>query len=508
MEYVTGKEIKNAELSKEFLLSCLPKGFRFYEEPWYHQLVSIVFALQFDDGVGFWHDMAGGKTACAINTIRAKGLRKGVVLTVKAALVNWKNEFKKHSGDEYKIAIAEGSSDYKNDVLSEDADVYIINYEGIFKRIQGLTKEQRKHISGKDYILQNLNRKWDFIIYDESRLIMSLKSIRTKVSLELAWQSKYRIPMSGLPIAKSIDEIYSQQYCIDLGETFGTYRDFRREYFQVQMKKIGWNRSVREWVPKEDAEENIHEKMYQRGIRYTKEECHDLPEKIFQYRYLELEGDQKKFYYELAERESKTIYTKRSAREIRALAIKFQQIVGGFLIAGYDREGRDVYKFKDNIKLKESQYLLEGELAKEKVLIAASFIEEQHGIIKFLNSIGIPTKGIIAGMKSEEVDNVIKEFSNTDLRCIVISRKVGGKALNITAGAYQIDYSRDPDYDSDRQMQDRSHRPGQKRNMTYIRLVCQNTVDVRIQEILDNNENLVNKVLEGGGIGRFLYGKK
>ena len=60
MDFIPGYEIKKykEELSKDALMKMLPKRFRFHREPFWHQLLSLVFALQFDNS-GNWYIVTG-----------------------------------------------------------------------------------------------------------------------------------------------------------------------------------------------------------------------------------------------------------------------------------------------------------------------------------------------------------------------------------------------------------------------------------------------------------------
>lgn len=492
--YVTGLEIKEAVLDSNFLLSCFPKDFGFYIEPFYHQLVSTAFALQFENGTAFFHDMGVGKTACAINTLRAKKIKnKILIITVNAALKNWENEFKMHAGDEYKIRLVKGSIDEKNAILEDDADVFIINYEGIFRRVYGLTPKEKKNMKGSDYSLKGLDKEWNALVLDESRMIMHSNSIRTKVCMYLARSSNYRMLLTGMPIAKSIEEIFSQQYCLDLGEQFSfNYLTFRQKYFSKIVKFGG---RFCEYIPKPGSEIEVRSRMYKRGIRYAKEECLDLPDKIFVKRYVDLEGDQKLFYDKLLRDKLNWIVSRNNKLEVRDMLIKFMQITGGWLKAKDHLEA-----FKNNAKLKELHYLLTEELQKEKVVVIASFVAEQRGICDFLKKEGIKVGEIISGMDSIEIDDTINNFDQYG-GVIVMSPRVGGRAINLTACHYPVFYSQDFDYEINRQVEDRFHRIGQKYNVTYTKLIAKNTVDEKVIDILSDNKKLFDIVVEGKKLG-------
>jgi len=522
-DYIPGTKIKIFWFTEEELYGCLPEGFVFHgEKPLYHQLLSIVFSLQFEDGVGLFHDMGTGKSYTAINIARAKGIQdKILVISVNASLENWKNEFKLYAGGEYKVQVVSGSRDDKEELLGQDADVYIINYEGTFirKRLERdvFGRKKRREFQFDEMILNGLDRDWNYLILDESRSVMNIQAYQTRIAMRLAFQSKFRVILSGLPIVKTLEEIFSQQFCVDLGREFSSsFGKFKKTYFQklflcpkckeIQAKctcKLMGRIAYPIWVAKPESEELVHEKMYQQGIRFSKRECLDLPDKVYVTRTLEMKGDAKAFYQKLKAQKSATVITKHNKVELTAMLMRFMQICGGWLKAE-----DEVKEFKDNTKLQELMYLLDGDLAEEKVAIVSCFVAEQEGIYNHLIEQGIKTEKVTS--KSEDdVFMIVERFNNDPtIQCLVLSHKMGSKAINVRA-SYMIFFSQNFDKDSNMQIEDRIHGIVGKRGIegkssTYIRFIIRDSVDERVEEILANNARLISGVVEGKKLGDYL----
>lgn len=498
---LTGKEIKQKKYKESFLLSHLPKNFKFHIKPFYHQLLCTVFALQYK-GVGLYLDMGCGKTKIAIDVLRAKGIKKNIlIISVNATLYNWVEEINKNSNNEYKTVIVRGSLAEKTKILNEPHDIYIINYEGIFNRKTNSVKSYKQMQS---LIINGLDRKWDAIILDESRAIKNVKSQRTKVCMYLATKAKNRIILTGLPIAKSIEEIYPQQFVVDLGETWDDYSKFMERYFYKEWIEFG-NKFSRGWggfvkrfpvfTPKKGALEEVHNCIYKTGIRYTKEECLDLPEKLFQIRYVELEGDQKLFYNKLRNEKKNIVITNKNKHIlVTSVLARFAQITGGWLKTEED----EFVEFKNNPKLNELLLLLEEELSKEKIVIFSSYVIEQKQLYEKLVEKKFKVRKIVAGMEPKEISEICSEFNrDSDLQILVVSPRVGGRGLNLTNSKYCIFYSQDADYEIMKQSQDRLHRIGQTHPVTYIKMIARNTCDEKIEQILRENDELSSLVLEG-----------
>ena len=498
MRATYGYEIKQYDWKKKFLKSCLPKGFKFHVKPYFHQIVSVVFSLQFD-GISFFHQMGAGKTKCAIDSIRAKGIKDGIlVLTIGAALENWKEEIEDNAGNEYTICVLdEGTVNQKDLELQRDEyDVYIINYEALFKRFRKGHKPKTRSVT--KYILDGLKRNWNALIVDEGRMVCNRTAMRTKVTMMLATYSYERYVLSGLPIANKLDEIFTQQLVNDLGEQFGiSYTQFRDEYFY---KKSGFWKD--EWLPYEDSEREIHRCMYKQGIRYSKDECLDLPGETFENRYVKLHGDQRKFYNDLKERKEQIKISRKKYVSLNAVVARFMQITGGYLKM---KDSEDIH-FKRNAKLDELLYLLDGELQNEKVTIVSNWIVEQKQIYKVLKKRGKGVLRIVGGMKPKESHRALKKFrKRDDIQCLLVSPRVGGRAINITMCHYNIFYSICHDFEIYDQMRERFNRPGQTHKTTHIRLIAEDTVDESVwQSLAEKKKNLFDKVVEGGSLKNIL----
>jgi len=513
IETISSIDIKKLNLTKSFLMSCLPKGFKFYRKPYYHQLVSIIFGLQFD-GTGFLHPMGVGKSLCAIELARAFGIKKNIlVVTVNSALRNWKEEFDLSSNNKYKVVTLEGSLKERSRVLKENKyDVYIINYEGLFvaskqgdkkkRTVRSLTKKISK------YLLPGIVRPWDALIVDESRLIKNATSMRTRACMYLSTYSGLRMILTGTPIIKSLGEILSQHYILDYGETFGDDTGkFISKYYDREEKVIWGRGTFWDLKIKPGSERKVNKLLYQKCIRHKKSECFDLPKTTYIKRYVNLYGDQFSFYQRLKQNKALDVrITRNNIFTIKNQLIKFMQITGGYLQTG---KGNPVIAFKNNAKLEEMEDIL-GEVHGEKVVIVASFVPEQKGIIDFLKNKKIKYVKIIGGTKPKDAKLAEDTFNyNKNINRIVISPRVGGRSINLTVANYIIFYSQDYDTELNWQTEERVNRiPAEKmlkmypylkhrKNVTRIDIIARDTVDEKVIEKLNQDELLFKKSIEG-----------
>lgn len=496
IEYVDGLTMKKLAIPRSDMLAMIRKhaapGFRFCErsrKPLDHQLLSLLFHLQFD-GSANWGDMGSGKTKISIDATAAKGIKRNVlVVTVNAALDNWKSEFEMNQ-PQYRVSVVRGTTAEKNMILEESsADVYVVSFDGLIKG-----KREAHERDVRDYILPALDRKWDMLIVDESRAVCNPQSKRTKVCMKLARQSRNRMLLSGLPIAKSSMEAWSQQYCLDAGMRLGrSFRDFQWMHFNKVNK---WK--YHEWVPAEGTDEMVRDVLQDTGIRWEKKECLDLPGFSEVIRYVELSGDQRRFYDKLKEEKRVILMNRKKYREIQAVLQKFMQITGGSL-----KVGDETVRFKDNCKLAELEYLLENDLRGRKVVVTAFFIEDQRMIIERLEKMGLRPLSILAGADGA-FDTCRKFNESRDRNLVVLSEAVGSRALNLQGAEYMATYSQDFDTDRWKQLRERIYRIGQKNKVTYIKLVARNTVDERVWQVIDEDKKLIDLVLSSKNLGELI----
>jgi len=491
---IYGYEIKKYrnELTEDVLhkiiMSVAPEGFKFYVKPFYHQYLSIAFCLQFDSA-GLYLGMGTGKTKTVIELLRIMGIRNRILfITVSSAVYQIEDQFKQHAGNEYNTIVIDSSikdNECEEIIECNDYDVFITYYERIVPYGGN---------SDNDYINPIFDRDWNALIIDESRKIMNPKSKKTKAVLNLSLRSKHRFALAGMPVAKNLYEIFTQQFAIDHGLMFGdSYNNFMNTYFVKHKTWGGYNI----FLPRAGSEEKIHKKMYTMAVRFRQEEIEDMPEKMYQTRYITLDGDQKRHYEDLrVNAQGIIVESKNKYFVVKSILTKFHQICGGYL-----KHDGGIKEFKTNVKLQALLDILD-EAPDEKFLVFCSYQAEQKGIVKFLKKNKIKVGCIIHDTDKKEIFNIQKEFNEGDkIRVLVCSYYIAGRALDLYGASNVVMYSMNFDYEIMMQAEDRVRRPQQKKKVVkYIRLVCRNTVDEKLLESAEADKNFVDRVVEGKNI--------
>lgn len=454
-------------LTKEDCLSLIPKEFTFHREPFLHQMQALMWAAP-QDAVALFLEMGLGKTALSIEWLRWKRItNKILIVTVNFPLAdNWINEFKM-TYPELKGCVLSGSRDEREFLLRQDYDFYVINYEGL------------KVVWDTIYSMQ-----WNALITDESRRLKNIKAVRSMLCLELGKKIKHRAILSGLPTVHLLD-IFTQFLFLNRGAVLGTnFYKFRNKYF---MNK-GWGR-IPKWVLKKDKEEELLDLINNNCIRFLKEECLNLPEKIYQQLYIDLTPEQRADYDKLCEKEGDLSIADLTPTQLDNCFIKYSQITGGFI-----KQGKDDYAYyADNPKLNALLDIVEDAIDNTKITIFHRFIAEGRLIENALKERGYK----YASMRSE-IKDTRKEYekfiNNPKVKIMVAHPQSGGIGLNFTDSALCVYYSLDYNTEFFLQSQDRLHRIGQKKNVTYIQLLAKKTLDEEVWAAQQENISFIDRI--------------
>ena len=344
---------------------------------------------------------------------------------------------------------------------------------------------------GVDFATKFLSSHRTLMAIDESTTIKNPKAKRTKNILRLSKLAKYRRIMTGSPVTKNPLDLYSQcefldPYCLD----FASYYAFRNRYAEMKTANF-YGRSV-QIVARFRHLDELAEKLKPFSYRVLKEDCLDLPEKTFMKRVVELTKEQKELYAQmkkmaLAMLNGKVVTTKTALTQI----MRLQQITCGHFTAD-DGTMQDI----KNNRIDELMDVLEE--IEGKVVIWAHYQYDVKKIIKEIQKVHGPGSVVdYYGLTPKEIrQNNIEKFQNNDsVKYFVGTPATGGYGITLTAASNMIYYSNGYDLEKRLQSQDRIHRIGQKKPVTYIDLIAEDTVDNRIVKALRKKINIASEVI-------------
>ena len=326
---------------------------------------------------------------------------------------------------------------------------------------------------------------------DESTTIKNPKALRTKNIIKLGEHITYKRILTGSPVTKSPLDLYSQCYFLTphlLG--FFSYYAFRARY-ALMHSKVFHGRHVNLITGYQRLAE-LSEKLQPFSSRVLKEDCLDLPPKIYMKRYVTLSPEQKRMYAQmkhqaLAELNGKLI----TAPTVLTQLMRLHQIT-----CGHTSDAQGNVQSIPNNRLNELLAALEE--TEGKAIIWAHY---QHDVEMIVSAIkkkfGDDSVVDYYGKTSmDDRHTYIQNFQHKDnVRFLVGTTQTGGYGSTLTAASTVIYYSNGYDLEKRLQSEDRAHRIGQKNAVTYIDLVAEDTIDERITKSLRKKINIATEIM-------------
>jgi SNF2 family DNA or RNA helicase len=453
---------------------------RFWKEP-----VSALFA-----------DTGTGKSFMLINNMAMLydngHINAALIVAPKGVYRNWfKVELPKHLPEHvvHRTAIWTPSprKDEKKALdslfeITEDLKVLIMNIEAF------------STAKGAAFATSFLRSHNAFFAVDESTTIKNHSAQRTKSTIKAGRMAKYRRIATGSPVTKSPMDLYSQceflsPNCLGIPSFYA----FQARY-AVTVERSVATHSFKQVVGYRHLDE-IHEKLSRFSFRVRKDECFDLPDKIFLKREVELTAEQKKAYDQMVLMALATFDGKGMTTTTNALTqiMRLQQIVCGHVTL----DGGELVTLKNN-RLNELMAAIEE--SDGKIIIWAHFRHDIEAIkLALQKEYGMNSVATYFGdTKAEERSEIVDRFSDekSDLRFFVGQPRTGGYGLTLTSAHTMIYYSNGYDLEVRLQSEARIDRYGQKNKMTYIDLFTPNTVDEKIVDALLEKMDIANTILK------------
>jgi hypothetical protein len=501
-----------------------------YRVAFEHQKVMATVSCELD-GTAYLCQAGTGKTRAACETIGEK-LRKGeidvaVVVAPKRPCAVWQRELPVWL-ERGSVTIVRLDGSLKEREATIDAmtaadrgTVLILNYEGLAPQTEGeeaKRKRDEKHAelcvkAGKPVtpappkkmpnVLAALVRlagrmKLGFVP-DEMHRVSNPNAKTTKAAMELARHCVMRLGLTGTPIRNDAYDVWSEWYIIDLGIEFGAnYVQFKRENF----RELAWDPYNVE--PLEGALDSIGTRLRKRGLRYRKEDCFDLPPKLYEVVPVEMGPEQTRAYREMEEyliamlrREDETGRTEdgniaTAATQLTAI-LRLSQITSGFVKTA----AGTIHRFPTQPKLDVLEEILRDSLRDSQEIAWAVYRPDHDVIIERLSStfrIGL-IRGQIPERGPQSADEIEAAFLRGDLDLIVGQQAAAGIGLNLQSASAASYYSQGYSFIDRDQSEDRCHRSGSEQHrerghILYRDIVVPGTVDDVIMEAVQGKKEL------------------
>ena len=337
-----------------------------------------------------------------------------------------------------------------------------------------------------------LNSHRTLMAIDESTTIKNPEAKRTKSICQLGLATKYNRILTGSPVTKSPLDLYKQCDFL-MPELLGhsSYYSFRTRYAVMRTANFG-GRSVQIVVGYRNLDE-LSEKLKEFSYRVLKDECLDLPKKTFMKRTINLTPDQSKAYSQMKELALASVKGKTATTAtVLTQLMRMQQITCGNFVAD---DGTTV-DLETN-RLPELMNVLDE--VEGKVVIWAHFqrdvnriievISKKYGDDSFVDYYGLTPQ--------EDRQKNIKKFQDprSPVRFFIGTTQTGGYGITLTAASTMIYYSNGYDLEKRQQSEARIDRIGQEKPMTYIDIMAEDTIDMKIVKSLRSKVNIATEIM-------------
>lgn len=367
------------------------------------------------------------------------------------------------------FAVLHGTRERRLKLLQSDVHIYIINIDGVRTIEKALAK--RGDI--------------DLIVVDELAMVRNSSTERWKtLNAVCNKQTTRRVwGMTGSPTPNAPTDAWAQCKLVTpesplVPKYFGRFRD-------MVMRQI----TQFKWVPRDDANDTIH-KMMQPAVRYSLDDCTDLPEQTFITREVEMTPDQKKAYKDMLNKLS----VEMSGGQILAVneAVKANKLIQIACGVAYDTTGNEV--LIDN---------------KPRIEAVKELIEESEGkVIVFVPLTGALehvadelrkdwTVEVVHGATSKAArDEVFRAFQTTpDPRVLVANAQTMSHGLTLTAATTVVWYAPVHSNETYQQACARVRRPGQTRT-TVIAHIAGSDIERKVYKRLSEKQSMQGVLLE------------
>jgi SNF2 family DNA or RNA helicase len=380
-----------------------------------------------------------------------------------------------------------------------DLRILVINIEAL------ATSERAKTLAYR--FLATSRRR--MIVVDESTLIKNWEAGRTGTLCRLGTVAEYRRIASGNPTPNSPLDLWGQFMFLGRGRAdalgYSSFYGFRARYAVLaEQQTFHWvrgreglerrQRTIKVPVAYRNLEE-LQSIVSRHSYRVRKEECLDLPPKIYEMREVELTVEQRRIYEDLRK---VAVAQLEGGGEVTASMVigqlsKMHQVLCGSVI---DDEG--VEREIKNNRMPQLLEVLEESGAQTIVWCAyqanvravCRAIREERGERSVVEYYG-PTS-------NEDRAIAISRFQGGDAHYFVGTPHTGGRGNTLTAARSVVYFSNTFDLEHRVQSEDRAHRIGQHFPVTYVDLVVRGSIDERIIRALRAKINVASTIMKDG----------
>ena len=464
----------------------IPQNFSFKTSPFKHQVEGFEYGLSHNNWL-LGDEQGLGKTKQVIDIAVAKKLALGykhclIVCGVNGLKWNWVEEIKTHSNEQAYIlgqrqragkTVIGSTADKLNDIMNlfranDNTPYFIITNVESLRNEQIVTK--LKLLCQKKII--------NIVAADEVHKMKNPASQQGKGFLQI--QPECKIAMTGTPLMNNPFDLYIILKW--LGYEKHTFNAFKHHYATYGgyggYEVIGYRYL-----------DELQHKLDSIMLRRLKNDVLDLPEKTHITEYVEMTPKQAQIYKEISSEIRMNIDQIKMANNPLAELIRMRQATGytGILSS----------TIKESAKLDRMEELVEEARENGKqVVIFSNWTQMTDAIYERLHK--KYTLSVITGQTPDDLrQHNVKEFQEGRSKVMIGTIGAMGTGLTLTAGTVEIFLDEPWNRANKEQAEDRCHRVGTKQNVTIYTILCKDTIDERINELVEKKGKMADALVDG-----------
>ena len=468
--------------------------YKFKTKPYDHQLKALQKSWD-KEYYGLFMEMGTGKSKVLIDEIASLYMRgkisAALIVAPKGVYRNWeRGEIPTHMPDEIPLHVAAWKAPSEMTIQDKKDLKEILMANGRL-RVLLMNVEAFSGVKGSKFAAQFLHKSNTLMAIDESTTIKTPSAARTKNILKIGKLAKYRRIMTGSPVTKNPLDVYSQLEFLSDKILRQNYWAFRSRF--AIMRNVNFGPRSTQLVVGFQRIPELNTIVEKHSYRVLKEDCLDLPDKVYEKRFVSLTPEQVKAYEEMrrfnmTELEGEVMT---SLSSLTAL-IRLHQISCGHIAL----DSGETKPLKSN-RMNELLNVLDE--VEGKVIIWASYRFDLKHIEETLKEkFGEEsTASYFGDTKDKDRQAIVERFQdkNSKLKYFVGNPSTGGYGLTLTAAHTVIYYSNTYDLEKRMQSEDRAHRIGQTNKVTYIDLISEGTIDEKIVQSLRSKIDIASAVM-------------
>ena len=460
----------------------IPEGFEFKTKPFQHQLEAFEYGLQYDRWF-LGDEMGLGKTKQSIDIAVAKKFQCGykhclIICGVNGLKWNWLNEIKVHSNETgYILGQRKNKIGSNKDKLDDVLNITNNDNYFIITNVESLRNEAITDA------LANMCKSGEIgmIITDEVHKMKNPASQQGKAFLKL--RTKTMIAMTGTPLMNNPMDLYIILKWLGYEET--SFYAFKKHYCVMGgyggYEIVGYRNLSQ-----------LREKLDEIMLRRKQKDVLDLPEKVYVEEYVDMTPKQAQIYKEVTQEIKSNIDIISTSPNPLAELIRMRQATGytGILSS----------TVQESAKLDRMEELVEEAISTDKkVVIFSNWTQMTDEIYRRLKKYSVAR--ITGQTKDNERQDIVDNFQNGELKVLIGTVGAMGTGLTLTAGTVEIFMDEPWNRANKEQAEDRCYRIGQSNNITIYTLMCKDTIDERIHELVYKKGAMADALVDGKVIG-------